>query len=81
MHMQGAPKTMQAAPQYADVAAEVEAFLAHLVAAWQVEEGSEEESEDEEGDESEDEESEDEEGDESEDEESEDAEGEEEEDE
>ena len=64
-----------------EVSEEEEAFLAHLVAAWQVEEGSEEESEDEEGDESEDEESEDEEGDESEDEESEDAEGEEEEDE
>lgn len=27
MHMQGEPRTMQAAPQYADVAAEVEAFL------------------------------------------------------
>ena len=33
MHMQGAPKTMQAAPQYADVAAEVEAFLLARAAA------------------------------------------------
>lgn len=33
MHMQGAPRTMQQAPQYVDVVAEVEAFLAERVAA------------------------------------------------
>ncbi len=33
MHMQGAPKTMQAAPQYEDVVAEVEAFLLARAAA------------------------------------------------
>ena len=33
MHMQGAPKTMQAAPRYEDVVAEVEAFLLARAAA------------------------------------------------
>ena len=33
MHMQGTPDTMQAAPRYADVVAEVEAFLRERVAA------------------------------------------------
>jgi len=33
MHMQGEPRTMQAAPQYTDVVAEVEAFLTERVAA------------------------------------------------
>ena len=33
MHMQGEPRTMQAAPQYADVVAEVRAFLVERVAA------------------------------------------------
>jgi dihydropteroate synthase len=32
MHMQGEPRTMQAAPHYSDVVAEVEAFLAERVA-------------------------------------------------
>ncbi|MCC5861448.1 MAG: dihydropteroate synthase [Gammaproteobacteria bacterium] len=32
MHMQGQPRTMQAAPEYADVVSEVSAFLAHRVA-------------------------------------------------
>jgi dihydropteroate synthase len=35
MHMQGDPRTMQKAPQYADVAAEVEAFLAERTRAAQ----------------------------------------------
>src|SRR5207247_871801 len=33
MHMQGEPRTMQVAPRYADVVAEVRAFLAARVAA------------------------------------------------
>lgn len=33
MHMQGEPKTMQAAPEYADVVSEVRSFLAERVAA------------------------------------------------
>jgi dihydropteroate synthase len=33
MHMQGEPRTMQRAPHYADVLAEVRAFLAERVAA------------------------------------------------